>query len=95
GAPPSPAGSAAPAAPGVPPSQPAGEPAAVQPGFVEETGDDDDEGGGQPIPAPLLNGLPMGPSSATPIGSAAGKKPPAQPAPDAPPDDPGEESEAH
>ena len=95
GAPPSPAGSAAPAAPGAPPSQPAGEPAAAQPGFVEETGDDDDEGGGQPIPAPLLNGLPMGPSSATPIGSAAGKKPPAAPAPDAPPDDPGEESEAH
>ena len=94
---PSPAGSAAPVAPGAPPApQPAGDPAAIQPsGFVEETGDDDDEGGGIPIPAPLLNGLPMGPSSATPIAGPGTKKPPSGPAPDAPPDDPDEDAEAH
>jgi murein DD-endopeptidase MepM/ murein hydrolase activator NlpD len=69
------------------------EPSIRPSGFIEETGDDDDEGGGQPIPAPLLNGLPMGPSTATPTAQAAGKRPP--PAADAPDDDPGEESEAH
>lgn len=90
------AGSGAPVAPGAPPSFPAGgsEPAVQPSGFVEETGDGDDEGG-QPIPAPMLNGLPLGPSTATPTAAPAGKKPPSGPTPDAPPDDPGEESEAH
>ncbi|MRG94161.1 peptidoglycan DD-metalloendopeptidase family protein [Polyangium spumosum] len=96
---PSPAASAAPAAEGAPEApqapQPAGDPAAIQPsGSVEATGDDDDEGGGIPIPAPLLKDLPMGPSSATPI-AGPGKKAPSAPAPEAPPDDPDEDAEAH
>lgn len=97
--PPSPAASAAPAAEGAPEApqapQPAGDPAAIQPsGSVEATGDDDDEGGGIPIPAPLLKDLPMGPSSATPI-AGPGRKAPSAPAPEAPPDDPDEDAEAH
>jgi hypothetical protein len=78
-----PAAAAAPSDPGMKPSA-----------FVEDTGDDEDEGGGQPIPAPLLNGLPMGPSTATPTsGPAPDKKPAAAAEP--PPDNEAEEAEAH
>ncbi|UQA63677.1 M23 family metallopeptidase [Polyangium aurulentum] len=93
-----PTGTSAPAEGAAGPAKPASvpdpsEPAIRPSGFVEDTGGDDDEGG-MPIPAPLLSGLPMGPSTATPTASPAGKRPPPAAA-DAPPDDPGEESEAH
>jgi murein DD-endopeptidase MepM/ murein hydrolase activator NlpD len=101
-----PAPGAAPAASGAPAAAGSGAPApgpvgsagagAAEPGmkpsgFVEDNGDDDGDEGGQPIPAPLLNGLPMGPSSATPTSAG----PPKKPAAAAPPDDPKEEEEAH
>jgi murein DD-endopeptidase MepM/ murein hydrolase activator NlpD len=92
------AGTSAPAEGAASPPKPASvpdpsEPAIRPSGFAEDTGADDDDEGGEPIPAPLLSGLPTGPSTATPTASPAGKRPP--PAADAPDDDPGEESEAH
>ncbi len=86
------ASSAAANAPGAPP-QPAATP-------VEEYAADDDESG-IPIPAPLLAALPVGPSSATPMSNGAPSPKSALPAvsagpqPEAPDDDPEEESQAH
>lgn len=86
------ASSAIAAAPGAPPQGPAAP--------VEEYAEGDDESG-IPIPAPLLASMPMGASSATPMsnGGAPPKAPApaasAGPEPEAPDDDPEEESQAH
>lgn len=86
------ASSAAANAPGAPPT-----PAAAP---VEEYAADDNESG-IPIPAPLLGSMPTGPSSATPMSNGAPmSKAPAPassagPEPEAPDDDPEEESQAH
>lgn len=86
------ASSAAANAPATPPQ------AAAAP--VEEYAADDDESG-IPIPAPLLGAMPLGPSSATPMSNGAPSPKPAAPAasagpqPEAPDDDPEEESQAH
>jgi len=85
------ASSAAANVPGAPPAGPAAP--------VEEYAEGDDESG-IPIPAPLLGAMPMGPSSATPMSNGAAQKAPppaasAGPEPEAPEDDPDEESQAH
>lgn len=86
------ASSAAANAPEAPPQGPAAP--------VEEYAEGDDESG-IPIPAPLLASMPKGASSATPMSNGA--PPPKSPAPaasagpepEAPEDDPEEESQAH
>ncbi len=84
-------GSSSASAPGAPPLPTAA--------VVEEEYAEGDEESGIPIPAPLLGSMPMGPSSAVPMAGAAPKAAltpaAAKPEPEAPDDDPDEDSQAH